>query len=78
MAQIRRLVSKETAEKDKLRIVEKPDTKEVQVLEQSETEGLGVRVGELMAPLLFPIRRGSSDMVEVEEMFHKSKGWVGV
>ena len=78
MAQVRRLVSKEMAVKDGLKILVKPDTKEVQVLEHKETEGLGVRVGELLAPLLFPVRRGSSDLVEVEEVFYKSKGWVGV
>ena len=77
MAQVRRLVSKETAKKDGLKIIEQTDIKEVQVLEQRETEGLGVRVSELLTPLLFPVRRGSSDLVEVEEMFYKSKGWVG-
>ena len=77
MANVRRLVSKETAEKDGLTIIKKPDILKVTVLEQSETEGLGVRVNELLAPLLFPIRRGSDELVEVEEDFYKRKGWVG-
>ena len=77
MTHIRRLVSKETALKDGLKIVEQSDILEVKVLEKKETEGLGVRVSELLSPLLFPIRRGSNDLVEVEEDFQKRKGWVG-
>ena len=76
MTHIRRLVSKETAIKDGLKIVEQSDIREVKVLEKRETEGLGVRVSELLSPLLFPIRRGSNDLVEVEEEFYKRKGWV--
>ena len=76
MTHIRRLVSKETAIKDGLKIVEQSDIREVKVLEKRETEGLGVRVSQLLSPLLFPIRRGSNDLVEVEEEFYKRKGWV--
>lgn len=51
---------------------------EVKVLEQEPTLQLSVRFRELLAPLLFPIRRGSHDFDsdDDDDGFPGRKGWV--
>jgi hypothetical protein len=51
---------------------------EVKILEQKPTLQLSVRFRELLAPLLFPVRRGSQDYDSDDDSdgFPGRKGWV--
>ena len=51
---------------------------EIQILDESETQGLGVRLRDLLLPLFFPIRRGSQDSLDRDDDkdFPGRKGWV--
>ena len=53
---------------------------EIKILDKSETVGLGVRLQDLLHPLLFPIRRGSQDSLneDDDDDFPGRKGWVCV
>lgn len=51
---------------------------EIKILEQQPTLELSVRFRELLAPLLFPVRRGSQDYDSDDDTdgFPGRKGWV--